>query len=374
MFLFEDFKYNEAWAIVHYGESYKHNNWYLDGIINDYKFKQSLPKEDIERFNFSVTRYTEIPDVNNLYKISYAVHYAYKPDPPFKQDQIDYLTNKLSILGDAVKIIIPHYQGSMIIQYFIEKDEYRWNKEHARVEAKENAVNAITIPEPTEKSWLQMLEAYNFGKNPRMIFKKIKTLDELLEKLVIAIKIDWRPAISALHSKMYTFLKSDTVNKNNPLDNTYDAAYKYALAYNTPEYIQELMDDTNDALKHSGSIPTKAKHFAELLDHNNLVKNYSIKQYRKDDAYDIIMVANVELVNGNKAYITIQHPNLYILRMYKNIEFKNGYINTKYEDKIGKDYFSLPNKNRTNHVLNDTLDSFLDEYIIQDIYNMEKGK
>jgi hypothetical protein len=124
------------------------------------------------------------------------------------------------------------------------------------------------------------------------------------------------------------------------------------------------MDDTNDALKHSGSIPAKAKHFAELLDHNNLVKNYSIKQYSKDDAYDIIMVANVELVNGNKAYITIQHPNLYILRIYKNIEFKNGYINAKYEDKIGREYFSLPNKNRTNHVLNDTLDSFLDEYII----------
>jgi len=154
MFLFENFKYDESWAIVHYGDSYKHNDWYLDGIISDYKFKQSLPKEDIERFNFSVSRYREIPDINNLYKISYAVHYAWKPDPPFKQDQIDYLTNKLSILGDAVKIIIPHYNASMIIQYFIEKDEYRWNREHARVEAKENAVNAIQIPEPTEKSWL----------------------------------------------------------------------------------------------------------------------------------------------------------------------------------------------------------------------------
>jgi len=124
------------------------------------------------------------------------------------------------------------------------------------------------------------------------------------------------------------------------------------------------MDDTNDALKHSCSIPTKAKHFAELLDHNNLVKNYSIKQYRKDDAYDIIMVAEIELTNGKKAYITISHPNLYIIRMYKNIEVEKGKVYVNNRDKISRDYFSLPNINRSNHVLNDTLDAFLNEYII----------
>ena len=367
MFLFEEFTYDEEWAKKNYGESFIHNNWYLDGIINDYKFKASLPKEDIERFNFSVSRYTGIPDVKNLYKISYAVHYAWKPDEPFKQDQIDYLTNKLSILGDAVKIIVPHYEATMIIQYFIEKDEYRWNREQAKVKAREEAENEIVIPEPSEKSWLEMIDAFTYAKNPRIIFKKVKTLNELLEKLIIAYKLKWPGAVNGIHSQLIKFLKTDSANQNNPYDNTKRVAFRYAQKYEIPEYIQELLDDLSIGSKNIGAIPTKGKHIAEKLDTCDLVKKYSIKVYSDT----IFMVINLQLTNGNEAHITISKPNLYLIRIYKDIEIKDRYVYPKYETKIGRDYFSLPNRNRSNHVLNDTFDAYFD-YIINDIQNMKK--
>ena len=51
MFLFEDFTYDESWAAVHYGDSFHHTTWYLEGIINDWQYMQSLPnKDDIKYF------------------------------------------------------------------------------------------------------------------------------------------------------------------------------------------------------------------------------------------------------------------------------------------------------------------------------------
>lgn len=371
MFLFEDFTYDESWAATHYGDSFHHTNWYLEGIINDWQYMQSLPnKDDIKRFHFAVSRMNlnGISD-NNIFKITISEHIYNEPDPPFRQDQVDYLTNKLSILGDAVKIIIPSVSGMMVIQYFIEKDEYRWNKEHKRVQDKEDAVNSIQIPEPSIDCWLEMLNDFNYGKNPRVIFKKAKTLDELLEKLVIAIKLQWYGATNAISHQMHRFLKSDIVNKNNPLDNTYDAAYKFALTYEIPEIIQEIMEGDKEGFKHIGPIPTKGKYLANKLDDNEYVRKYWIKPHRKQYSYDPILYAYVELTNDKSGYIVITQPSLYHLKIYKTIEIVKGSVVTKDENMIGEDkYWSVFNKGRSNHVLNDTIDLYLDE-IIQNIYN-----
>ena len=49
--------------------------------------------------------------------------------------------------------------------------------------------------------------------------------------------------------------------------------------------------------------------------------------------------------------------------MYKNIEVDKESVYVNSRDKIGSDYFSLPNRTRSNHVLNDTLDAFLNDII-----------
>ena len=81
----------------------------------------------------------------------------------------------------------------------------------------------------------------------------IKGINELLEKLVIAFKLKWRAAARALKSKIYSFLHSDVVNKDNQINNTYEAAYKYSLTYSIPEYIEEMLNDVHDIFKQIGS-------------------------------------------------------------------------------------------------------------------------
>lgn len=379
MFLFENFIYDDEWAKKNYGESYKHNNWYLESFLKDdeyYKLLKTLPENEKDRFNFAVNKfYMPNSDSNNFYKIGYGIHYAWKPDPPFQQDQIDFIKRKLSVLGDAVKIIIPHINASMIIQYFIEKDEYRWNKEHARIKNHEDKLSVIEIPEPTLENWLWMINMMTLKKNPRLIFKKFKEdLNQQLEYLVIAYKLKWPGAVNVISRQLYhCFGDGRLVSDNTSQAELYvEATKKYVKTYEIPEEIQEVLDDFNMGSKCTVAVPTKAKYIAEQLDKCKDIKKYSISQYRQSYEYDIILVIYVELTNGNKAYITVSHPNLYMINIYKNIKIEKGSVEVKNEDHIGHTYFSMVNRKRSNHVLNDTFDDFLD-HMIETIKNEKMG-
>lgn len=318
MFLFEEFTYSQEWAEKYYGDSLKHNNWYLEGIITDWDYLKTVPKEDIDRFHFAVNRY-KLPDsnINNLYQITIFQHIYNQPDPPFKQDQIDYLKDKLSILGDAIKIIIPHYNGSMIIQYFIEKDEYRWNMIQAKVNAKNAAVDAINIQEPTIDAWVWMCDAFYGNKNPRIIFKKFK-LDKLIEFMVIAYKLNWANGIRNIRYCMYHFLKPDTINNNNELDNTCDAIKKYADNYQPDEEIQELLNSFKSGVKNEQNVPTKVKPITNILDTNEKVEKYYVGTNDKWNKYAVMYLIKVETTNGKVGWINLSRYNdhMYELMAY----------------------------------------------------------
>jgi len=97
-------------------------------------------------------------------------------------------------LGDAIKIISTNYNGHILVSYDIEKDEYRWNLAHQRIQEHEDQINAINIAEPNIEDWLFMLDSYYNQKNPRLIFKKINDNDKLIRLYVIACKLDWNAA------------------------------------------------------------------------------------------------------------------------------------------------------------------------------------
>ena len=119
-------------------------------------------------------------------------------------DQIEYIIDKLSILGDAIKILSKkHNDGySILISYDVTKDEYRWNKAHDYEDKKEkdinDAVNELSQHNPSLEKWIFMLDSLYNKKSVRRSFKKIKELDDIIDHIIIGYYINYPEAVNYL--------------------------------------------------------------------------------------------------------------------------------------------------------------------------------
>lgn len=359
MFLFESFAYNEEEAKKIYGSSFSSAWSWIEDVVMDEKYiSQFNTPEERRHFMFSVNIIRMPSNMSALpFKVLEIHEYGFENERvPLDKEQKEYIKNKLSILGDAVHIIDDNYNDgkAIAITYDISKDEYRWNLVHKQIKDREdklnNAVNKIEISEPSLDSWAFMLKSFYDGKNPRVIFKKYSgNLDQLIQYLIVAHKINWDAAVKQINGMLYTCfgdgrLIPDNVDQANPYK---EAAKRAAERYEPDEDIQELIDDYKDISKSQKNIPPKAKPIAELLDNDSYIIDYNIYANGRSSEYDPLFEINVNTQDGKNVWIVVKHYNgSYYLAAYQNRILDQGHKiygdYAKYENQINKHtYFNM---------------------------------
>lgn len=381
MFLFESFIYNEEEAKKIYGSSFRSAwSWIEDVLMDEDYISQFNTREERRHFMFSVN---EINMPSNIPALPFKVYEIHEYDTdkdkriPLDNNQKEYIKNKLNLLGDAVHIIDDNYNDgkAIAITYDISKDEYRWNYVKTNIannERKhEEAMNAVEIPEPSLESWLFMLDAYYNEKNPRIIFKKFKgNLNQLLEYLVIAYKLNWTNAVHGVDSVLYTCFGdgrfiSDNRDKANICK---DAAARYAKTYEPDLDIQELIDEHKNIYKADSNIPVKGKPIAELLNSDTYIKSF--KFVNPDRYANDVFNINIDTADGKNVWIVIRQRQvqyagrLYYLYAYeKRVEVqKYGQTYIQFENEINRHIYVSLHKNTLKDLLNDYW-----ELLMQDI-------
>lgn len=386
MFLFESFAYNEEEAKKIYGSSFSSAWSWIEDVVMDEKYiSQFNTPEERRHFMFSVNIIRMPSNMSALpFKVLEIHEYGFENERvPLDKEQKEYIKNKLSILGDAVHIIDDNYNDgkAIAITYDISKDEYRWNLVHKQIKDREdklnNAVNKIEISEPSLDAWSFMLKSFYDGKNPRVIFKKYsRNLDQLMQYLIVAHKINWDAAVKQINGILYTCfgdgrLIPDNVDQANPYK---EAAKRAAERYEPDEDIQELIDDYKDISKSQKNIPSKAKPIAELLDNDSYIIDYSIYANGRSSDYDPLFEINVNTQDGKNVWIVIKHyGGSYYLAAYQN-RINQGKIYAdyaKYENQINKHtYFNMKLGGGRGPKQDATLKNLLDiwwEQLMQDI-------
>lgn len=359
MFLFESFAYNEEEAKKIYGSSFSSAWSWIEDVVMDEKYvSQFKTPEERRHFMFSVNIIRMPSNMSVLpFKVLEIHEYGFENErAPLDKEQKEYIKNKLSILGDAVHIIDDNYNDgkAIAITYDISKDEYRWNLVHKQIKDREdklnNAVNKIEISEPSLDSWAFMLKSFYDGKNPRVIFKKYSgNLDQLMQYLIVAHKINWDAAVKQINGILYTCfgdgrLIPDNVDQANPYK---EAAKRAAERYEPDEDIQELIDDYKDISKSQKNIPPKAKPITELLDNDSYIIDYNIYANGRSSDYDPLFEINVNTQDGKNVWIVVKHYNgSYYLTAYQNRILDQGHKiygeYAKYENQINKHtYFNM---------------------------------
>ena len=388
MFLFESFAYNEEDAKKIYGSSFSSAWSWIEDVVMDEKYiSQFNTPEERRHFMFSVNIIRMPSNMSALpFKVLEIHEYGFENERvPLDKEQKEYIKNKLSILGDAVHIVDDNYNDgkAIAITYDISKDEYRWNLVHKQIKDREdklnNAVNQIEISEPSLDSWTFMLKSFYDGKNPRVIFKKYSgNLDQLMQYLVIAHKINWDAAVKQINGMLYTCfgdgrLIPDNVDQANPYK---EAAKRAAERYEPDEDIQELIDDYKDISKSQKNIPPKAKPIAELLDNDSYIIDYNIYANGRSSDYDPLFEINVNTKDGKNVWIVVKHYNgSYYLAAYQNRILDQGHKiygdYAKYENQINKHtYFNMKLGGGRGPKQDATLKNLLDiwwEQLMQDI-------
>lgn len=359
MFLFESFAYNEEEAKKIYGSSFSSAWSWIEDVVMDEKYvSQFKTPEERRHFMFSVNIIRMPSNMSVLpFKVLEIHEYGFENErAPLDKEQKDYIKNKLSILGDAVHIIDDNYNDgkSIAITYDISKDEYRWNLVHKQIKDREdklnNAVNKIEISEPSLDAWSFMLKSFYDGKNPKLIFKKYSgNLDQLMQYLVVAHKINWEAGVKQINGMLYTCfgdgrLIPDNIDQANPYK---EAAKRAAERYEPDEDIQELIDDYKGFTKSQKNIPPKAKPIAELLDNDSYIVDYSIYANGRSSDYDPLFEINVNTQDGKNVWIVVKHySGSYYLAAYQNRILDQGHKiygdYAKYENQINKHtYFNM---------------------------------
>ena len=360
MFLFESFIYNEEEAKKLYGSSFRSAwSWIKDVIMDKKYISQFNAPEERRHFMFSVN-IIRMP--SNMPALPFEVleineyGLAENERVPLDKEQKEYIKNKLSILGDAVHIVDDNYNDgkAIAITYDISKDEYRWNLVHKQIKDQEdklnNSVNQIEISEPSLDAWSFMLKSFYDGKNPRVIFKKYSgNLDQLMQYLIVAHKINWDAAVKQINGMLYTcFGDGRLIHDNTEQANPYkEAAKRAAERYEPDEDIQELIDDYKGFTKSQKNIPPKAKPIAELLDNDSYIIDYSIYANGRSSDYDPLFEINVNTKDGKNVWIVVKHyGGSYYLAAYQNRILDQGHKiygdYAKYENQINKHtYFNM---------------------------------
>ena len=351
MFLFENFKYNEEEARKIYGDSFRYASSWIDDVLMDEKYiSQFNTPEERGHFMFSVNTISMPSNMSTLpFKVLEIHEYGVAENKriPLDKVQKEYIKKKLSVLGDAVNIVDDNYNDgkAIAITYDISKDEYRWNLVHKQIKDREdklnNAVSKIEISEPSLEAWTFMLKSFYNGKNPRVIFKKYKgNLDQLMQYLIVAHKLNWTAAVKQINDMLYTcFGDGRWITPNDEQANPYkEAAKRAAERYEPDEDIQELIDDYKGITKSQKNIPSKAKPIAELLDNDSYIVDYSIYAHRQNSQHDPLFEINVNTEDGKNVWIVVKHyGGSYYLASYQNRILVQGH-------KIYADYAEYKNK------------------------------
>lgn len=387
MFLFENFIYNEEEAKKIYGSSFRSAWSWIEDVVMDEKYiSQFKTPEERRHFMFSVNTISMPSNMPTLpFKVLEIHEYGLSENEriPLDKEQKDYIKNKLSLLGDAVHIIDDNYNDgkAIAITYDISKDEYRWNLVHKQIKDREdklnNALSKIEISEPSFEAWTFMLKSFYDGKNPRIIFKKYSgNLDQLLQYLIVAYKLNWGNAVKQINGMLYTcFVDGRWITANDEQANPYkEAAKRAAERYEPDEDIQELINDYKGINKSQKNIPPKAKPIAELLDNDSYIVDYNIYANGRSSQYDPLFEINVNTEDGKNVWILVKHyGGSYYLYAFqtRNIIEKYGMKETTYSNQINKHIyynmnFNIPGRPRQDATLKNVLDLWW-EQLMQDI-------
>lgn len=389
MFLFESFTYNEEEAKKLYGSSFRSAwSWIEDVVMDENFISQFKTPEERRHFMFSVNTISMPSNMPTLpFKVLEIHEYGLAENKriPLDKEQKEYIKKKLNVLGDAVYIVDDNYNDgkAIAITYDISKDEYRWNLVHKQIKDHEdklnNALSKIEITEPSLEAWSFMLKSFYDGKNPRIIFKKYRgNLDQLMQYLIIAYKLNWGNAVKQINGMLYTcFGDGRWITANDEQADPYkEAAKRAAERYEPDEDIQDLINDYKGINKSQKNIPPKAKPIAELLDNDSYIVDYNIYAHGRSSQYDPLFEINVNTEDGKNVWIVVKHyGGSYYLAAYQNrILVQNSRIYAdyaRYENQINKHTyynmnFNIPGRPRQDATLKNVLDTWW-EQLMQDI-------
>lgn len=323
MLLFENFKYDEEWAIKNYGDFYQSKD-YIQNYLND------------RDYYFAVSQYNEISSKRsktNIYDIQLINKSNLFESPElFSWDAYDYAIEKLKELGPCVQFVKNkkfknnHNQecAELSIMYDISLDKKRWNIAYSKL------TSIIESPEmekcvPTIDTWVYMLDNRYKNKNPKYIFSKNKDFFDTAQKYIVAIKLDWEDAFLYLENVLYGI---QSLDKYAYLNKRFvNALSEFAKLYEPDEEVKDILNDFKLISKNVGEgnyVPVKYLKVANMLDENNLVQYYKFDKF-----FDIKLL--VKCTNGNSGIIYVDESDtkgFYRLVLYINNKRQNTPINT----------------------------------------------
>lgn len=324
MLLFESFTYDNSWASQYYDDFYDASP-YIKQLLNDgfddygqFYVKQCYSK-DHETYR---------------YKIGYIDRRHIFCDDAFwcfPYEAYIYAYNKLKNFGEAITIdpdCFPveekgNNQRDIIINYYKEKDEKRWEEEHKIMDF---ILGNETFLEckPTLETWLKMLDNILLKKDPDKLFKKVNDLKALSRFYIVALKLDWYDAYSELETRLSEVIVANTngfkedqyfarASKAFNISKLQKALSLYATQYEIDQPIQKLMNQYKQASKHENNISAKLLPIAKCLDDNPDVRRYEFVKYFE---YAI----DIETTNGNKGRIYLDETDTHFWELRVSIE------------------------------------------------------
>ena len=302
MFLFENFAYDEKWAVKYYENFYNASEYFANYLNKNYK----------DNGKFVVRRCWDKDHNNNTYEISFVDTYKI-----FSDGCVDVFP--LEAHRYAIKML-RNYNGVEIIDgfktdetrgnnqkkikftYTVKDDEYRWNIEHDNINTG-MTYGLILDSQPTLETWLYMLKAYSQRKPAdKKLFSKRKGLTDLCAKYMVAVKMKWDDAKDTLIEVISEILETEQYKDKipGPFKKWLDAYANFM--YEPDEDIQELTNDFKEYTKNISkqSIPSKIMHICKILDNNSKVKKY-------ENLSGYYFAINVLLTNGQSGRIYIDN-------------------------------------------------------------------
>lgn len=278
MLLFENFTYNDKWAVKYYENFYNASEYFANYLNKDYK----------DNGKFAVRRCWDKDHKNNTYEISFIDTYKIFSDGYVDVFPLEAHRYAIKMLRNYSGVEITNgfktdetrgnNQKNIKFIYTVGADEYRWNEEHDNINAG-MTYWLILDSRPTLETWLYMLKAYSQRKSPdKRLFSKKKGLKDLCAKYIVANKMEWDDAKDTLMEIISEILATEQYRDRipGPFKKWLDAYANFM--YEPDEDIQELVNDYKDYNKNvsKSSIPAKIMHICRVLDNNPKVKKYEV--------------------------------------------------------------------------------------------------
>lgn len=264
MFLFENYQYDYKWASEFY-EDYYDASKYLGKYLN-----ANSPFSEIR---YVIKHAWSSDHINNQYIAKYVKIDG--SDMPIHKKYFAYMYDKLDSYGTAINITHTAKVSNKIeFKYNIEYDSERWDIEHKKYEYAFNSDEILNC-RPTIDQWIYMFDAKIERKNPNILFRKEKSIENVAAKYIIAIQLNWNDAAQAAFEKISTLLVlPENIEKYSSMFKKFIKCYARQYIIDDQDIIN-MIEDFKQGDKHCGeTIPIKNIIFAKQLDNNMLVKKY----------------------------------------------------------------------------------------------------